>query len=35
MRLEPCYGIHGEPFDYKGYVHIEIPKGEDILYPVY
>ena len=21
------------PFDYKGYVHIQIPKGEDILYP--
>jgi transposase len=30
--LEPCYSIHKEPFDYKGYVHIKIPKGEDILY---
>ena len=25
--------IHKDPFDYKGYVHIKIPKGEDILYP--
>lgn len=32
-ELEPCYGIHAEPFDYKGYVHIQIPKGEDVLYP--
>ena len=31
--LEPCYEIHKDPFDYKGYVHIQIPKGEDILYP--
>ena len=31
--LEPCYGIHADPFDYKGYVHFQIPKGEDILYP--
>ena len=31
--LEPCYSIHKEPFDYKGYVHIKIPKGEDVLYP--
>ena len=31
--LEPCYGIHADPFDYKGYVHLQIPKGEDILYP--
>src|SRR3954468_20527015 len=31
--LEPCYSIHKEPFDYKGYVHITIPKGEDVLYP--
>jgi excisionase family DNA binding protein len=31
--LEPCYEIHREAFDYKGYVHIEIPKGEVILYP--
>jgi excisionase family DNA binding protein len=21
-RLEPCYGIHVNPFDYKGYVHL-------------
>ena len=32
-RLEPCYDIHVDPFDYKGYVHLQIPKGEDILYP--
>jgi excisionase family DNA binding protein len=31
--LEPCYEIHSDPFDYKGYVHITIPKGEDLLYP--
>ncbi|MCQ6275349.1 helix-turn-helix domain-containing protein [Bacillus sp. V3B] len=31
--LEPCYGIHADSFDYKGYVHLQIPKGEDILYP--
>jgi transposase len=31
--LNPCYGIHKEPFDNKGYVHIKILKGEDILYP--
>lgn len=31
--LEPCYEIHNDPFDYKGYVHITIPKGEDLLYP--
>src|SRR4051794_619878 len=31
--LEPCYEIHKDPFDYKGYVHINIPKGEDVLYP--
>jgi excisionase family DNA binding protein len=31
--LEPCYGIHTKPFDYKGYVHLQIPKGEDELYP--
>lgn len=31
--LEPCYGIHTNPFDYKGYVYLQIPKGEDILYP--
>jgi excisionase family DNA binding protein len=31
--LEPCYSIHKESFDYKGYVHIKIPKGEDVLYP--
>ncbi|WP_223881867.1 hypothetical protein [Niallia endozanthoxylica] len=31
--LEPCYEIHKETLDYKGYVHIHIPKGEDILYP--
>ena len=31
--LEPCYGIHADPLDYKGYVHFQIPKGEDILYP--
>src|SRR3954468_19871464 len=31
--LEPCYRIHADPFDYKGYVHLRIPKGEDILYP--
>jgi hypothetical protein len=31
--LEPCYSIHKEPFDYKGYVHIKIPKGEVVLYP--
>ena len=31
--LEPCYGIHVDPFDYKGYVHVQIPKGEDVLYP--
>jgi hypothetical protein len=32
-HLEPCYEIHRESLDYKGYVYIEIPKGEDILYP--
>ena len=32
-HLEPCYEIHKESFDYKGYVYIEIPKGEDMLYP--
>ena len=32
-NLEPCYEIHNESFDYKGYVYIEIPKGEDMLYP--
>ena len=32
-HLEPCYEIHNESFDYKGYVYIEIPKGEDMLYP--
>ncbi|MCQ6282360.1 helix-turn-helix domain-containing protein [Bacillus sp. EB600] len=32
-RLEPCYSIHKEPFDYKGYVHIKIAKCEDVLYP--
>ena len=31
--LEPCYEIHKDTLDYKGYVHIQIPKGEDILYP--
>jgi len=31
--LEPCYEIHKDILDYKGYVHIQIPKGEDILYP--
>ncbi|MBZ5753259.1 helix-turn-helix domain-containing protein [Metabacillus rhizolycopersici] len=31
--LEPCYGIHTDSFDYKGYVHLQIPKGEDVLYP--
>lgn len=31
--LKPCYGIHKDPFEYKGYVHIKISKGEDILYP--
>lgn len=31
--LEPCYGIHIDPFEYKGYVHINIPTDEDILYP--
>ncbi|WP_394237393.1 helix-turn-helix domain-containing protein [Niallia oryzisoli] len=31
--LEPCYSIHADSFDYKGYVHLQIPKGEDILYP--
>ncbi|HFJ9429665.1 helix-turn-helix domain-containing protein [Bacillus cereus] len=31
--LEPCYEIHKDALDYKGYVYIEIPKGEDILYP--
>ena len=31
--LEPCYGIHTDLFDYKGYVHLQIPKGEDVLYP--
>ncbi|MBT2710489.1 helix-turn-helix domain-containing protein [Pseudomonas sp. ISL-84] len=31
--LEPCYEIHNAPFDYKGYVHIQIPKGEELLYP--
>ena len=31
--LEPCYSIHKGPFDYKGYIQIEIPKGEDVLYP--
>ncbi|MCM3653378.1 helix-turn-helix domain-containing protein [Metabacillus litoralis] len=32
-KLEPCYGIHADSFDYKGYVHLQIPKGEDVLYP--
>lgn len=32
-KLEPCYGIHADSFDYKGYVHLQIPKGEDMLYP--
>ena len=32
-KLEPRYGIHVNPFDYKGYVHLQIPKGEDVLYP--
>ena len=31
--LEPCYSIHNGPFDYKGYIQMEIPKGEDVLYP--
>jgi excisionase family DNA binding protein len=31
--LEPCYEIHNNQFDYKGNVHIKIPKGEDLLYP--
>jgi hypothetical protein len=31
--LEPCYEIHKDALDYKGYVHIQIPKGEDLLYP--
>jgi excisionase family DNA binding protein len=31
--LEPCYEIHKDTLDYKGYVHIQVPKGEDILYP--
>jgi hypothetical protein len=31
--LEPCYEIHKDTLDYKGYVYIQIPKGEDILYP--
>ena len=26
--LEPCYEIHKEPFDYKGYVHIKFQKGK-------
>lgn len=32
-ELEPCYDIHNDSFDYKGYVHLRIPKGEDLLYP--
>ncbi len=31
--MEPCYEIHQDAFDYKGYVHIKIPKSEDWLYP--
>ncbi|WP_277679103.1 hypothetical protein [Gracilibacillus dipsosauri] len=31
--LELCYEIHNDILDYKGYVHIQIPKGEDIFYP--
>jgi len=31
--LEPCYEIHKDTLDYKGYAHIQIPKGEDVLYP--
>jgi hypothetical protein len=33
MVLKPCYGIYADPFDYKGYVHLQIPKGEDFFYP--
>ncbi|MDQ0271274.1 helix-turn-helix domain-containing protein [Cytobacillus purgationiresistens] len=32
-RLDPLYPIHKDKFDYKGYVHLLIPKDEDHLYP--
>jgi|SRR5690606_14680976 len=34
LNLKPCYSIHQEPLQYKGYAYVRIPKDFQYFYPL-